>query len=170
MRRISHFVPRTPIPNQVTLTTFVTVDEKGQYYTQWDRKIPRRRLSTLVAAGMFKSVKRGLRVEVDQTARAIIYPTGNVMVKTDSTQYFIGEVDRPPCGRKVRLTHATNRGNPADTFEVLVADVNHVTWFQDGHTEVGYRSAAAGDGFEEVACVVESAAKVIATLEGRDKA
>lgn len=171
MRKITHFVPRTPLPKEPSHTTFVTVDENRLHYLQaGDRRIPRGRLSTLVAAGVLVPVARRLRVEVDGTARVVIQPDGTVMANTDSTFDVIGKVDRPPCGRKVRLTHATNRGNPADTFDVRVADVNHVTWFQDGHTEVGYRSDAAGKGFEEVACVMESAADVIAALEGRDKA
>jgi hypothetical protein len=169
VRKISHFVPRTPLPNDPTHTTFVTVDENGHHYAQaGGAEIPRRRLSTLVAAGVLQPVDRRLRIEVDGTARVVIHSDGAVMVNTDSSGSMIGKVDRPPCGRKVRLTHATNRRNPADAFEVRVADVNHVTWFQDGHTEVGYRSPAAGHGFEVVACVMETAAQVIAALEERD--
>lgn len=175
MRTLTHFVPRTPIPGESTSTFFVTMDEEGQHYGYCsDRKIPDERMVTLESAGMFVAAAK--RIEVGIDCRVTVGPSGIVTASgTDPgsggrLSVRIGRVDRAATDRSITLMHATTRGNPGGAFEVRVADVNHVTWFQDGHTEVAFRSPAAGDGFEEVACVIERAGDVIAALEGRDPA
>lgn len=169
MRTITHFVPRTPIPRETIHTLFVTRDDDGVHYLgASDRRMDEHRFQTLVDAGVLNPVARW-PIECSSDSYVAIGPKGTVMLKEYGRRMYsrIGRVDREPTDRKITLTHATNRGNPGGTFDVRVADVNHVTWHQDGHTEVAFRSPLAGDGFEEVSCVMEHSMDVIAAIEGR---